>query len=224
MNSLLRLLQLCDPALPIGGFSHSYGLETYVQKGIVKHRLSAHEFIVQMLARNIRYTDASFVSLAYECVKNGDHSRLQGLDQECSAVKLPKEIRAASIKLGVRLMKVFEALDENALVRKINSTFSLDFNYPVVYGMLAALMNVEKREALTGFYYNAAAGMVTNCVKLVPLGQQDGQQILFSLHTLITDLVEASMSPDPELVGLCCPAFDVRSMQHERLYSRLYMS
>ena len=129
-----------------------------------------------------------------------------------------------SIKLGVRLMKVFEALDENALVRKINSTFSLDFNYPVVYGMLAALMNVEKREALTGFYYNAAAGMVTNCVKLVPLGQQDGQQILFSLHTLITDLVEASMSPDPELVGLCCPAFDVRSMQHERLYSRLYMS
>jgi urease accessory protein len=61
-------------------------------------------------------------------------------------------------------------------------------------------------------------------VKLVPLSQQHGQEILFSLQTLITELVEQNMNPDEEMIGLCCSGFDIRSMQHERLYSRLYMS
>ncbi|MGB8192919.1 MAG: urease accessory UreF family protein, partial [Chitinophagaceae bacterium] len=72
--------------------------------------------------------------------------------------------------------------------------------------------------------YNAAAGMVTNSVKLIPLGQQDGQQLLFSFHELIEKLAAQSVSPDRELIGMCCIGFDIRCMQHEQLYSRLYMS
>ena len=64
--NLVRLLQLSDPALPVGGFSHSAGLETYVQKGIVKDLHSAREFIIQQLTRNIFYTDAAFMSLAFD--------------------------------------------------------------------------------------------------------------------------------------------------------------
>jgi len=75
-----------------------------------------------------------------------------------------------------------------------------------------------------GFYYNAAAGMVTNSVKLIPLGQQDGQEILFSMQPLINELVENTLKPDKDLIGLCCTGFDIRCMQHEGLYSRLYMS
>ena len=77
---------------------------------------------------------------------------------------------------------------------------------------------------LTGFYYNTAVGFVTNSVKLIPLGQQDGQELLFSLHPIIDKLVEESMQPDRDLLGLCCPGFDIRCIQHESLYSRLYMS
>jgi urease accessory protein len=97
-------------------------------------------------------------------------------------------------------------------------------HYSVAFGLYAQALAVSKIEALTGFYYNTAAGMVTNCVKLIPLGQKDGQEILFSLHPLINDLAERSLLPDKELIGLCCAAFDIRCMQHERLYSRLYMS
>ena len=85
-------------------------------------------------------------------------------------------------------------------------------------------MEIEKEDALTGFYYNAAAGMVTNCVKLIPLGQQEGQELLFSLQPLIKDLVKDAMVPDKTFIGKACPGFDIRSMQHEQLYSRLYMS
>jgi urease accessory protein len=93
-----------------------------------------------------------------------------------------------------------------------------------VFGLYAQALNISKQEALAGFFYNAAAGFVTNSVKLIPLGQQDGQEILFSLQPLIEQLVESSMEPDKELIGLCCTGFDIRCMQHEQLYSRLYMS
>ena len=83
---------------------------------------------------------------------------------------------------------------------------------------------VYQTDGTSGFYFNAAVGFVTNSVKLIPLGQQDGQQILFSLHTLIDDLVDKTMQPDRSLIGVCCTGFDIRSMQHEQLYSRLYMS
>src|SRR5688572_20587339 len=102
MNSLqlLSLLQLSDPTLPIGGFSHSAGLETYVQYGIVNDRKSTESFIRQQLAENIFYTDAAFVSLAFDAAAKEDMAMLIQLDEECHAVKLAKEMRLMSQKLG----------------------------------------------------------------------------------------------------------------------------
>lgn len=227
MHSILSLLQLSDPMLPVGGFSHSYGLETYIQNGIVHDRTSANEFIIQMLSQNVHYTDAAFVSLSYDAAQQCDVEEIRRLDQNCTAVKLPREIRQASHKLGVRLLRIFEAVTKSELVAELKKNIeqkTIDGNYSIIFGILAASFQIPKHQALSGFYYNAAAGMVTNSVKLVPLGQQDGQEILFSLQSLIATLVERSLIPDQELLGLCCPGFDIRCMQHEQLYSRLYMS
>lgn len=227
MNNLLGLLQLSDPVLPIGGFAHSYGLETYVQEGIVYDRASAMDFIIQMLSQNIHYTDAAFVSLSFDAALASDMSEIKALDEECTAVKIPKEIRLASSKLGTRLLKIFGAVQHGGLVDQLKSAVDkgeIQGNYSVMFGVFAAILRNEKADALTGFYYNAAAGLVTNSVKLIPLGQQDGQEILFSLNALITSLVQRSLVPEKELIGLCCTGFDIRAMQHERLYSRLYMS
>ena len=114
--SLLNLLHLIDPTLPIGGFSHSAGLETYIQQGIVKDTATAKEFVVQMLSQNLQYTDAAMVSLVYDAAKENDIQKILLLDDECTAIKLPKEIRAASNKLGLRLLKIFQPLCKNELV------------------------------------------------------------------------------------------------------------
>ena len=224
---LLALLQLCDPTLPIGGYAHSSGLETYVQSGVVKSTKTAKEFITQMLMQNFRYGDAAFASLAYNAANTNDYQELLRLDEECTAVKLPKEIREASHKLGNRLMKVFQPLCKNKMTEKYLSDIKSKEafgHYCIVFGLYAFALKIKKREMLTGFYYNTAVGFVTNSVKLIPLGQQDGQELLFSLHPIIDKLVEESMQPDRDLLGLCCPGFDIRCIQHESLYSRLYMS
>lgn len=226
-TNLLSLLQLIDPTLPIGGFSHSAGLETYVQKGIVKDIATAREFITGMLSQNLHYTDAAFVSLAYDAAIGDTIQKVIELDDECTAVKLPKEVRQASQKLGMRLMKIFEAVCESEIANRYKAAIlkqNAAGHYCLAFGLYAYALRISKADALTGFYYNAAVGMVTNSVKLIPLGQLDGQKLLFSLQALIPQLVQESLKPNIDLLGRCCTGFDIRSMQHEQLYSRLYMS
>ncbi|MEO6637176.1 MAG: urease accessory protein UreF [Ginsengibacter sp.] len=226
-NSILHLLHLCDSTLPIGAFAHSAGLETYVQKGIITNKIEASKFIEAQLSQNVFYTDAAIASLAYEAATRNDYYEILSLDEICTAVKLPREIREASNKLGVRLLKIFEENEEFILPIKYRHSITNQHSsghFCIAFGLLAQAMMINKKESLSGFYYNAASGFVTNAVKIVPLGQQDGQQMLMSLFPLIQSLGKKSLLPDKEMIGFCCAGFDIRCMQHEKLYSRLYMS
>jgi urease accessory protein len=226
-TGLISLLQLSDPTLPIGAFAHSSGLETYVQLGIVHDGVTAKEYIEEMLCQNLQFNDAAFVSMSYDVAVTKDWVQLCQLDEECTALKLPREVREASQKLGHRLLKLFENLITNELCAKYKNaiyTSKVSGHYCIAFGLYAKALKIEKEDALTAFYYNAAVGMVTNAVKLIPLGQQEGQALFFSLKLLIAELAHLTLNPDPELVGLCCPGFDIRCMQHEQLYSKLYMS
>ncbi len=221
------LLHLSDPTLPIGGYTHSNGLETYVQEGIVTNAATAKEFVASMLSQNIQYTDASIMVRAYKAMQSSNINWLQQLSNECTALKAPMEIRQASIKLGLRLFKIFTRQHQSPFINtfeKLVNKKEAEPHYCIVYGIYACLLGIPLQEALFAFYYNAAIGMITNSVKLVPLGQLEGQDILFELQPLLHALTGETLTIPDEMVGLCAIAFDIRSMRHERLYSRLYMS
>ena len=226
-SKILNLLNISDPALPIGGFSHSSGLETYVQLNIVKDVITARQFLTGMLSTSLHYSDAAFVSLAYDAAQGNNFNDILSLDEECTAIKLPEETRLASRRLGIRLIKLFQEFYPSELITSYSSLIGSNQaigNYCIAFGIFASIMQIEKKDALTGFYYNAASGIITNCVKLIPLGQQDGLKLFFSVKPLILELSEKSMSPERDLIGLSSIGFDIRCMQHEQLYSRLYMS
>ncbi len=226
-NYIGNLLHISDPTLPIGGYTHSNGLETYVQKNLVKDSATAALFVQNMLTNNLQFNDAAFVKLAYEATQNNDIKVLMQLDDECSALKNAREIRQASQKLGMRLIKIFKRHQTSDIVNQYEQAITdkqLEGHYCIAFGIYTALMQVPLYEALYAFCYNATVGTVTNAVKLVPLGQLDGQDILYNTQEVIATVVNNVLELDRNLVGLCNIGLDVRCMEHEHLYSRLYMS
>lgn len=227
INALLNLLHIADPNLPIGGYSHSNGLETYVQQGKVNNPETTLTFIKNMLKSSILHNDASYIRLTYEALEDKNFKEVEKIDAECSAQKGPEEIRGASHKLGMRLFKIFFEKNDHKMLKKLRKYMDENEgvgNYPVVYAIICYTSDISLKEALTGFYFGTASGMVTNAVKLVPLGQIQGQQVLFEVQKEIEGWVKKTIKLDKKLIGLASVGFDLRSMQHEKLYSRLYMS
>ncbi|WP_240938674.1 urease accessory protein UreF [Arenibacter sp. 6A1] len=226
-NMLLELLHISDPTLPIGGYSHSNGLETYIQQNKVKDVVTTTEFVKNMLLYNYKFNDGVFVRDAFYLAQKNDLEALLELDNESHALKTPMEVREGSLKLGTRLLKIYVRLHDFKLMHDFYQAVKekkTPGHFSVVFGMITALLGAEIIDVLSSFYYNAAVNMVTNSVKMVPLGQMDGQEILYKLHEFINIVAHETLTIDEEMRGLCNPAFDIRCMQHENLYSRLYMS
>ena len=227
-SSYLQLLHISDPLLPIGGFTHSYGLETYVQKELVNSSSSARKYVIAYLKHNYLYNDLLAMRLAWEFAADNNLDRLIELNNILCASKAPMELRNASTKLGLRLIKIIEAeLKNEAFFTEYLGAVKADrcqSNYCVVYGMTAFLFNIGKEEAMCAITYNTASTIINNCAKLIPISQMDGQKILFEVRKDIEEIVEKAGDLTIEELGMSSIGFDIRSMQHERLYTRIYIS
>lgn len=221
------LLQVNDALFPIGGYSHSQGLETYIQKGIVHDEVSAAQYIRQKLCWNLTHTELLAARLAWEYADQEDIQRLNELEEILEASRLPMEQREASRKMGSRFAKTMGALQlpENGSFRKYTAARKgKTMSHCCVYGVFCAALSIEKRQALSHFLYAQISAAVTNCVKTIPLSQSSGQKLLSECYPLMAEELERVEHLTVEDLCLSAPGFDLRGMQHERLYSRIYMS
>lgn len=222
------LLQVNDALFPIGGYSHSYGLETYIQKGIVHDEDSAEEFIHKRLEYNFLYNEFLAVRLGWEYAVSGDLMAISRLEEIMEAGKIPRETREASRKLGSRFIKTLSALEiprENRVFEEYREAQKgKSVHHAVAYGVFCGAAGITREEALEHFLYAQTSAMVTNCVKTIPLSQSSGQKLLSGCYPLLQKLTREVKELGEEWLGLSGPGFDLRCMQHEGLYSRIYMS
>lgn len=224
---LLSLLQLSDSFFPTGAFTHSYGLETYIQNGMVSDKNTLLQVLETYLLESLATSDCPAMLLAYRAEGSGDWNRILELDAILTAQKLARESREASHSTGKRMLRAVLGLFPDKRLEQLNELVCLEKtfgNHAVIYGLIAWVIGLGESEAALGFVYTSTAGMVNNAVRLIPLGQNDGQWVLLSLAGVIRKAVEKSFTVSLGELGATAPALEIRSMQHERLYSRLFMS
>ena len=227
-NKRFLLLQINDALFPIGGYSHSYGLETYIQKNLVTDTETAWEFIIRRLRYGFCYNELLTARLSYLYAAEGNIRRLAELEEILEASRLPREIREAGKKLGSRFVKTLQKLDityENDSFQKYTEIRRGQTTvYACAYGVFCTSIGIPYEDAMEQYLYAQTSSMVTNCVKTIPLSQTDGQKLLFRSQTLFHEILEKLESLTEEELCQSTPGFDIRCMQHEGLYSRIYMS
>ncbi len=223
-ESLLALLQFTDSFFPSGAFAHSFGLETYVQDGQVHDRETLQSFLISTLDHGIRTGDALAVSVAYNAT---EIEQIVDLDQRLSAMKISRESREGSAKIGKQFLRGAATLSESRMLDEYTKRIQAGEcvgHHAIAYGLVGCAAKIDLRLILLGYLHAFVVNQVSAAVRLIPLKPTEGQQIIQHLRTNILEVAEFAQSADMDDLGGFTPGLDIQSMRHERLYSRLFIS
>lgn len=221
-NHLLSILQLASPALPVGAYSYSEGLETLVENGIIVNQAHLKHWLeAELLCGAIRL-DAAVMVRSEQAAKMGDMESLCRWNLWLSAARETEELRASSWQMGRSLIQLLGKLEPQIV--PIAKAVGNPCNYAIAFGIAAAHWQISVKAGLLGYLHSWASNLITAGVKLIPLGQTAGQMLLLDLQPLIiTAAVEILALEDDEL-GCCSWGLSLASMQHETQYTRLFRS
>ncbi|WP_163499022.1 urease accessory protein UreF [Helicobacter suis] len=231
MHADFLLLQINDAMFPIGSYTHSFGLETYIQQKEVKDKQSALAYLQANLSTQFLYTELLSLKLVYMHAKEGEQNikphlgHILDIEERVCLATPPLELRQANQKLGNRFLKTLLVLDlPFSPFFKAYAQASTTPTHASSYGVFCASMGFDLEVSLKHYLYAQSSNMVINCVKTIPLAQNDGQRILLALQETFKNILNTLQSLD--ISHLCAASIlnDIRAMQHEDLYSRLYMS
>ena len=231
-QALWHLLQTSDQFFPTGGFAFSHSLEMYVAAGLVHDRAACQRLLTELFNHAIGPTDLVFCAHAHRLAAGPDAAdaklaSLVDLDHLLAAMKAPRELRLESRHVGRSFLRAAMALSPSRLTQAFWEQVQrgeAQGHHAVVFGLVAHEIGLPVTSALLAYLYTVAASLAAAAVRLVPLGQSDGQRLLHDLQPCCLELVERYAHLTPADAWNGAPGLDIRSMQHERLYSRLCRS
>lgn len=229
-NSLLKLLQLASPALPVGAYSYSDGLETLVDRGAIANQNSLRQWLEQELKYGAIRLEAAVMVRAYRSAINSDFEALGYWNAWASAAKETAELRAQSWQMGNSLMRLLLDLQHLqqtpvlASIPDLASAVGTPCNYAIAFGMGAAHWQIDLTAAVLGYLHSWASHLIGAGVKLIPLGQTTGQQLLLELSTNITLATQEILALENDQLRSCGWGLSLTSMAHETQYTRLFRS
>jgi urease accessory protein len=233
--SLLQLMWLASPALPIGGFSYSEGIEASVDSGCIATFREANDWLIDQLHLTLARADLAAVAKAIPACRRGGFARIDELNdwvlqtRETSELRLQTEQMGRSMLDWLRKQPSFHANFQNEQVfsqldKTPTSHFLKSPTYPLVFALAASSTQASVRDCLMSFAFGWAENMTQAAVRAVPLGQTDGQRILSNLTDCIPSAVDAAMRLQDVERQAFSPMLAILSSQHETQYSRLFRS
>ncbi|MFP4009641.1 MAG: urease accessory protein UreF [Spirulinaceae cyanobacterium] len=217
---LLNLLQLASPALPVGAYSYSEGIETLIEQQIVCDRDSLYTWLDTELSYGSIRIETAVTIRAYLAAQHQDWENISFWNSWLSASRETLELRRSSQQMGQSLLKLVEDLEPGDTVPlKAHSC-----NYAIAFGIAAFRWQVNLESAILAYLQAWTTHLIGAGVKLIPLGQTTGQQLLWMLRDrLITTATEVRSLPDTALSS-CNWGLSLASMAHETQYMRLFRS
>lgn len=222
--ALIRLLQLASPALPVGAYSYSQGLESAVEAGIVKGAAAAKAWIGDLLHFNVATMEAPLGVRLYRAWRDDDNEAASYWNSYALASRETMELRAESAQMGYSLTRLL--VDGNFCdVTKLASLTQLESkSFPAAFGFAAFEFGLSENEFVSAYLWSWLENQVIAAVKLVPLGQVAGQKLMFALGGAIPQLAEQILNLSDDDLCNYAPGLAILSSQHETQYSRLFRS
>ena len=221
--SLLRLIWLASPALPVGGFSYSEVLETAVERAGVATESIASDWLTDQLHLTLARGDLAVIAQAVPAWREADLARIKQLNDWVLQTRETSELRLQAEQMGRSLVEWLRN-DDRSNPAHVQAYARMQPTYPVAFALAASQTSADVRDCMLAYAFGWAENMVQAALKLVPLGQSAGQRILARLSRDIPEALESAMQLPNDERQAFTPMLAILSAQHETQYSRLFRS
>ncbi len=220
-NAILAALHLASPALPVGGFAYSQGLEQAIEDRWVTDMEGAYRWIHDSLVLNLARQEVPWWLACYRAVEQGDWTGVRHANEQLHAMRETAEFRLESVQMGHSMAKLFAQWPQGQILAELPE---IVWVYPAAYAALAAVSGTTQELALSAYLWSWVENQVLAAVKSVPLGQIEGQTLLHRLKGDIGAAMQIAETIPLAEAGTAAFGLAITSARHETQYSRLFRS
>ncbi|MGI1679379.1 MAG: urease accessory protein UreF [Cellvibrionaceae bacterium] len=231
IDPLLHLLHLVSPALPVGAYAYSQGLETAVENQWVNNFETAKDWIANVMSEGLGCLDLPVLLRVTNAWQTGDMKEICKWNNFLLVSRESKELLLEDTQMGEALLRLLVDLDVSNAIKWKEKEIQLKEkdlkqkpSFVTMFSLAATHWQVDEASLLKGFVWSWLENQVAAAIKLVPLGQTDAQKLLIALMPDVNKTVKKSFAIETENIGSNLPRLAIGSMQHETQYSRLFRS
>lgn len=223
-SALYRLMAWLSPAYPVGAFSYSSGIEWAVESGDIKDAATLHDWLTVIMTEGGGFCDAVFFAHAHRAVTAHDEKALRAVAELAAAFVPSKERHLETAAQGRAFIEATRAAWPCAALDTLASAWDGPVAYPVAVGVAAAGHGVALEQALGAYLHAVTANLISAGVRLIPLGQTDGQRLLAAFEPVVAATAARALTVPLDQAGGAAFRSDIASMRHETQYTRLFRS
>jgi urease accessory protein len=222
--ALYRLMTWMSPAYPVGAFSYSGGLEWAVEAGDIRDACSLTGWLTAMIRYGSMSCDAAIFCHAHRTAACGDDHALAAVSELAAALCGSKERFLETTAQGHAFLQITQAAWSTPLLDRLAAAWDGPLAYPVAVAATCAGHGITLVPALHAFLHGVASNLVSAGVRLIPLGQTDGQRVLAALEAPIAQTAQQALATALDDIGSATLRADIAGMRHETQYTRLFRS